>query len=450
MGLMARIAKSFRRRDPFATVSASPWNSWQMARPLSQGEFGTFGPVYACWAIIAQEVSRVPLYHQRYDANGTGKRVTNQAPARVFRNPNQYQTRSDLLLYLVRSLLADGNAYALAVRNNRYEVAALYPINPRRCWPYIDYATGEIYYRVTDAEITAMAQISNVDQWIPARDMLHVRLFTPGHPLVGETPLVAAANSVQSGAAINSHLAAFFTNMSRPSGIIRHPGKLEPVAVSRIKERFQDATTGPNTGAPVVFTEGMEWQQLSLSAVDAELIASAKLSQTQVAQIYRVPPFFLGDLGEAKFSTVESLTRWFINSGLGFYLDHISDSLTKFFDLPPGEEILFDYEKALLHADFKTFMEGLEVGTRSGILSPNEARGFRNLAPVDNGDEPRVQQQLVPLSYGMQLQANPTPAPTLDPDPPSVPVDPEAEKTMYALRVAGHVNALLTRSGMSA
>jgi phage portal protein BeeE len=194
----------------------------------------------------------------------------------------------------------------------------------------------------------------------------------------------------------------------------------------------------------------MEWQQLSLSAVDAELIASAKLSQTQVAQIYRVPPFFLGDLGEAKFSTVESLTRWFINSGLGFYLDHISDSLTKFFDLPPGEEILFDYEKALLHADFKTFMEGLEVGTRSGILSPNEARGFRNLAPVDNGDEPRVQQQLVPLSYGMQLQANPTPAPTLDPDPPSVPVDPEAEKTMYALRVAGHVNALLTRSGMSA
>lgn len=247
---------------------------------------------------------------------------------------------------------------------------------------------------------------------------------TPGHPLIGETPLVAAASSVQSGAAINNHLAAFFTNMSRPSGIIRHPGKLEPVAVTRIKERFQDATTGPNTGAPVVFTEGMEWQQLSLSAVDAELIASAKLSQTQVAQIYRVPPFFLGDLGEAKFATVESLTRWFINSGLGFYLDHISDSLTKFFELPPGEEILFDYESALLRADFKTFMEALEIGTRSGIMSPNEARKLRNLPPVEHGDAPRVQQQLVPLSYGMALEA----APKAEPEP--LPIVEEADRWM--------------------
>jgi HK97 family phage portal protein len=403
---------------------SSPWNWWQLTRPLDQGEFGTFGPVYACWAIIAQEVSRVPLFHQRYDADGTASRVYTQAPARVLRNPNGYQTRSDFLLYLTRSLLADGNAYALAVRNNRFEVSALYPVNPRRCWPYIDYETGGIFYRVSDAEISALSQIDPNDTWVPARDMLHIRLFTPGHPLVGETPLVAAATSVQAGAAINQQMAAFFTNMSRPSGVIRHPGKLEPAAVQRIKERFKDATTGPNVGDPVVFTEGMEWTQLTMSAVDAELIASAKLTQLQVAQIYRVPPFFLGDLSEAKFATVESLTRWFINSGLGFYLDHISDSLTKFFELPAGEEILFDYEKALLHADFKTFMEALEVGTRSGVLSPNEARRFRNLAPVENGDEPRVQQQLVPLSYGMALQPA---APSTPAAPAADPVEPDAD-----------------------
>lgn len=177
MKLFNRIASTFRRRDPggWIITGNQPWNAWQMARPLSQGEFGTYGPVYACWSIIAQEVSRVPLYHQRYDKDGAGSRILNQAPARVFRNPNQYQTRSDLLMFLTRALLADGNAYAYAVRNNRFEVAALYPINPWRCWPYIDQQTGAIYYRLSDSDISALSN-HDADQWIPARDMLHIRL----------------------------------------------------------------------------------------------------------------------------------------------------------------------------------------------------------------------------------------------------------------------------------
>jgi HK97 family phage portal protein len=148
----------------------------------------------------------------------------------------------------------------------------------------------------------------------------------------------------------------------------------------------------------------MEWLPMSMSAVDTELIASAKLSQTQIAQIYRVPPFMLGDMDGTKFATVESMTRWFINSCLGFYLNHISNSLTRIFDLPMGQEIEFDQEGASMRADFKEFMTALGEGTRSAVLSPNEARAKYRLPPVPDGDAPRMQQQMVPLSYGAAMQ----------------------------------------------
>jgi HK97 family phage portal protein len=395
------------------TVQTGPWNSWQMTSQPKHWEPGSYGPVYACWRIISDEISRIALRHAVTAADGSVTFNTSQAPARVFRRPNRYQTQSDFLLYIAYSLLSDGNAYGRIIRNGRFEISEIYPVNPRMCHPHIDMTTGDVYYQVSDSNMRALARVDDFG-WVPERDMLHVRLFTPVHPLIGETPLVAAALSVNAGASINSQVAGFFSNMARPSGIVRTPKTLEPAAVERIKERFRSATSDENIGKPVVLTEGMTWEAMTMNAVDAELIASAKLSQTQVAQIYRVPPFMLGDMEGSKFSTVESMTRWFINSCLGFYLNHISNSLTRSFALPMGEEVEFDQEGASMRADFKEFMTALGEGTRSAVLSPNEARAKYRLPPVADGDVPRMQQQMVPLSYGAAMQP-PSTVPAPDP-----------------------------------
>jgi HK97 family phage portal protein len=390
-----------------------PWNWFQLNSANSQVDFGSFGPVYTCWAIIAQEVSRVPLMHVEID-NNIKRQVLNRAPARVLRQPNTYQTRSDFLLSVVRSLLAEGNFYAFCTRNNRFEVETLHPINPRACWPNLT-EDGDVFYHVTDNESLRLARVGQ-QSWFPARDILHIRLFTPHHPLIGETPLVAALAPVYAGQQINGQVAKFFGNMARPSGIIRHPKQLKPEAARRLKEMFRQASSQERAGDPIVFQEGMEWQSLTMSAVDAELIASYKLTERQVAQIYRVPPHLLGE--DAKFATVEQSTRFFLNSGLGFYLDHISDSLTKFFGLGMGEEILFDYETALLRSDLEARLKALAEGTRGGIYAVNEARAREGLPPVEYGDEPRMQQQMVPLSFGAQMQPNQAPEiPAPEPSP---------------------------------
>ncbi len=415
--------------------------SWFQLGPLEDGfqrnlevdkrHAARFGPVYSCIAILAQELSRIPLTHYRILEDGRREVVTNKAPIRLFRKPNRYQTKSDWILYLMYSLLTEGNAYSLAIRNDRNEIAYTYPMNPWSTKPYI--LDGEVFYRHGNMEDTELAGIEN-DLWIPARDMVHVRVFCPLHPLIGETPIKSVLNPITSGVLINTHNANFFGNMSRPSGVLRHPGALSEEAMQRIKQRFMEITQRHHTGEPVVLQENMEWKPLTMSAVDAELISSYRLSERQIAQVYRVPPFLLGDLEKATFQNVESLSRFFVQSSLGFYINHFENALTAFFNLPPDEHIVFEVEKALLRGDFESRMNAYAKGIQSGVYAPNEARAREYLPPVEYGDDPRVQQQLVPLSYGVNLQPKNSINP--QPDSDSEPTDEEEIAAMLVARKA--------------
>jgi HK97 family phage portal protein len=404
-------------------------DGWQRNISVSARQAERFGPVYTCISILAQELSRIPIVHQRHLPDGRHEAVTNKAPHRVFRKPNIYQTKSDFILYLMRSLLLDGNAYAIAKRNDRFEVESLYPIHPDYIWPYI--VDGEIFYRFTDS---AVADLMDDDKstWFAQRDVLHIRLFTPVHPLVGESPITAALHPAAAGMEINSHTTNFFHNMSRPSGILRHPGALSEPAMQRIKQKFMEITQRAHTGEPIVLQENMDWKQLTMSAVDAELINSYKLTERQVAQVFRVPPFLLGDLEKATFQNVESLARFFVQSALGFYIDHFEDAFTAFFNLPNNEEIWLDVETALLRTDMKERMDAYAKAIQNGVYAPDEARAKEGLPPVEYGDMPRVQQQLVPLSYGVMMTPKGMEQPPVEPVPP----EPEpTEEQMIAARL---------------
>lgn len=385
--------------------SAVPWNAWQIYGGVMPGDadFEHFGPVAACQTIISQDLSRIPLRHIRVEDDGKREVVTNKAPARVFRQPNSYQVKADWVQYMMRSILSDGNSYCYAPRNERNEITAFYPLHPAITYPYLA-ETGEVFYQVSHDPTSVLAGVENV-LWLPDRDVLHIRAATPKHPLMGESPLVAAVYPTISGTEINKHNANFFRNMGRPSGILRHPGKLKEESMKRIKERFKELTTGDKIGEVAILSEGMEWTAMTMTAVDAAVADIYKLSERQIFQIYRVPPFLAGDLDKATFSNIEELIRFYLMSGLAVWENLIEEWLTRFFALPPNERIVFDVEQALLQNDMKSRGEAYAKMIQNAVMSPNEARARENLPPVENGDEPRVQQQLVPLSYGAGLEA---------------------------------------------
>ena len=121
---------------------------------------------------------------------------------------------------------------------------------------------------------------------------------------------------------------------------------------------------------------------------------------------FRVPLQILG-VGAPAGSTEVLMQQW-IASGLGFCLNHIEECIGNFFNLDgqPDEYVEFD-TRALLRSAFAQRVEGYTRGVQGGIFSPNEARAEFEMPAVEAGDEPRVQQQVVPLSAANAIPAMP-------------------------------------------
>jgi HK97 family phage portal protein len=360
--------------------------------------------VEACVGALSQTIASLPLRHLRTLPNG-GTQVVNNSPAtRVLRKPNAYQTRADFILNLVRHEQLSGNGYAGARRGPDGKIISLHPL-PATTQPYVG-ADGSVFYAI-GAGSDPLTPEPTVDRFLPARDVLHTRLHCPSHPLVGESPILAASLAIESANAIGSHLSAFFRNMTRPSGYLSSPKPLKSEQATQLREMWESAYSAENSGRVAVLFDGLEWKPMSITSVDAQLIESYKMTVEDVARVFRVPLAIIGVMGGATYSNTETLIRHWLASGLGYVIEHIELALDALFELPPEEYIAFDVEY-LLRADFAARIEGLVKGVQGGLFSPNEAREKEGLPAVEHGDEPRLQAQVVPLSFAGKVPVAPS------------------------------------------
>jgi phage portal protein BeeE len=179
---------------------------------------------------------------------------------------------------------------------------------------------------------------------------------------------------------------------------------------------------------------GLKFQSMSLSSQDSQIIEAFGMTVESISRVFRVPLQLINSMTGATFNNAEATMRWFLASGMGFLLENIELELSKLFGLPFNERLNFD-TVALLRSDWKTQIETLGEGVLKGIYSPDEARAKVGLGPVPNGAgaEPRVQQQVVPLSAWEQTLSTPAPAPQSQPeDDTEDDTEDDAEMSLYA------------------
>ncbi len=351
----------------------------------------------------------MPGDHWRTNDKGGRDRVTNSALARIIKKPNDYQSISDFLLNLTRGLYSSaGEAFALAIRNDRNEIAEVHLMRNGR--PLIA-EDGSVFYALSGNEI--VERRFDLSAPIPARDVLHVRLHTPRHPLKGEGPIMAAAlDMAMSGAALNQQV-AFYLNQARPSFMLETDQQLTATQTKELRERWDEQTKGENAGGTPILAWGLKAKPVTTSANDGQLAELLKMTEQNIALAFRVPLQVFG-LGNTTFASTEAMMSAWRASGLGFALNHIEEALGQLFNLKgvPDEYVEFD-TKALLRSSFKEMIEALSNGTRR-VMAPNEARKFLDLPEKDGGDQLFVQMQDIPLSMAGKQTAKPAPTPSND------------------------------------
>lgn len=422
LGAAARAAEGAFRPGPYALsdgwLSATAGrflNWWQMGYSL-QPYGQPSAMVEACISAYAQTVAMCPGDHWRKLANGGRDRVANSALSRIMRRPNDYQSISDFLLNLTRRLYEKGEAYALALDNGRGEISELHLMRNGRPLVAED---GSVFYALFGNEIVER----RVDlAWpVPARRVLHVRLHTPRHPLKGESPVLSTAlDMAMAGAALNQQV-AYYLNQARPSFMLETEEKLTAEQTRDLRARWDEQTRGDGAGGTPILTWGLKAKPVGASPRDSQLAELLKMTDQNVALAFRLPLQVLG-LGGTTFASTELLMQSWIASGLGFALNHIEEAFGQLFGLAgyPDEYLELD-TRALLRSAFKDRIEGLRLGVMGGIYSPDEARAAEDLPKVigGHGEMPRVQQQVVPLSYGTDLkppQQTPAAPPANEPD----------------------------------
>lgn len=414
---LSRILPSWKRRAAEGAYRGGPYllfdgwlsatagrltNWWQAGYSLTPyGESGAM--VEACVSAYAQTVAMCPGGHWRKLENGGRERVSTSALSRIIKNPNDYQTMSDWLLNLTRRLYESGESFALAVRNDRGEIAELHLMKQGQPFVAVD---GSIFYGLSGNEI--VERRFDLSYPIPARDVLHVRLHTPRHVLKGESPIVSTVlDRAMAGAALNQQV-SYYLNQARPSFMLETDQQLTIPQIQELREAWDRQTKGENAGGTPILAWGLKAKPVTGTADDGQLADLLKMTDQNVALAFRMPLQVLG-LGGTTFASTELLMQSWIASGLGFTLNHIEETMGKLFGLKglPDEYLEFDTNE-LLRSAFKDRIEAYARAVISGIFAPDEARDEFDKAAVrgGHGAMPRVQQQVVPLSYGTDLKPN--------------------------------------------
>lgn len=364
-------------------------------RNLSGGGHTHNTTVAACVTAYSWALAAVGIQHVKKHENGEIEVLDNSAAARCLRYPNAYQTQSDFVISLVGHLLYHGNTYAWAKRNGRYEIAELHPIHGKARRAIMASDGDGLYYDVRGD--WGINWDYNADALVPSRDVFHVKLYPHNSLLHGESPITNAALSAQIGTTIQASSASFLRNMSRPSGVLTTEAVLTQTQTQELRARWNEQSAKMNQGNVPILGGNMKWVPMSISANDAQIIATYNVSVLDIARVFRIPPALIGIENAGAATGIESLINQWRATGLMFIAEHIERSLERLFELPADEEFRFDLDN-LARSAFAEKITALTQAIQHGAMAPNEARRELGLKAVEFGDDVRVQAQAVPLS----------------------------------------------------
>lgn len=345
---------------------------------------------YACVMQTARAISLCPAEHKRLD-DGRMVTVTTSPASRLLRYPNAYQTWSQFIFNVVALKGFEGEAFVVITRDDRFAPNGLHLMPRGTCSPYVENSSGEVFYAVGDNPLIPGGQ----QYMVPARDVIHFRDYCPRHPLIGESPIKAAALALGVNVALAGHQAMFFSQMSRPSGVLSTDMILTRAQIQELRKAFDDQAAGLNSGKVPILGGGLKFSAMGISSQDAQLIEAQRMSVEEVARVYGIPLALVGD-PSAPASNTEALINFWLATSLGSTLENLETSLERAFGLPLDEHIEFDVD-TLLRTDLKTRMEAYAKAVQGGIYSPDEARAKENLPKVKGGDMVFMQRQMTPV-----------------------------------------------------
>ena len=336
--------------------------------------------VFACVRLIAESIGMLPLILYRRLERGKERATNNPLYSLLHDLPNPELTPMELYENLGGHLAMWGNAYCEIEYDNAGHRRAVWPLRPDRMSVGI----------MDNERVYTYSLPSGESVTLPRWRVWHVRGWGTD-AWVGKSPIALARESVGLTLATEEYGSRFFSNDSRPGGVLVHPGKLSPEASKRLKTSWETAHGGlSNKHRVAVLEEGIDWKQIGISPEDAQFLDTRKFQELEICQVYRVPPHMIGitDRSTSWGTGIEQMGIGFVSFTLMPYLQRISQSVTRDLLTPLERREYFaeHLTAALERGDLQARYNAYSTGRNGGWLSVNDIREMENKNAVEGGD----------------------------------------------------------------
>lgn len=399
-------------REPFS-------GAWQQNVEWSPDTVLAFHAVYACVTLIANDIGKLPQRLMALEDDGIWSETTSAAFSPVLRRPNRYQNHLQFKQWWITSKLIRGNAYALKERDARGVVVRLYLLDPCRVQVLVA-PDGSIFYQLSQDNLTG---IMDGGITVPASEIIHDRMNCLFHPLCGTSPIFACGAAANIGLTIQSNSSNFFGNGSNISGVLTAPGPISDSTAARAKTYWETEFTGQNAGKVAILGDGLKFEPMRMTSVDAQLIEQLKWTAEVVCSTFHVPPFKIGIGAMPTYQNAEILNQIYYDSCLQILIEEYEACMDQGLGLEAkvdGRQMGIELDlDVLLRMDSATQVKMLAESVQGSLRTINEARNKLGLPPVDGGEAIWSQQQNWPISELAKRPAEAlSPAPVVTPDPP--------------------------------
>lgn len=359
-----------------ATILDRPRSSFKTAKPVSFDSAMTLSAVFACVKILVESVATLPLQMFQLKSDGTRVQVKDHDVIRLLYNkPNRYQTRVEFFEQLMLNLVA-GNSYIKKDYIGK-KLVSLQVIN-----------TGSVDASIRDDGTPLYkCKIGNKTVEYTDKEIWHIKLFGTG--FVGMSPIAYGAQSIGIGLAGSDKTSRLMSNGAKPTGALKTEKYLKKEQRDALRGELDILINGDD-GDLAVLEGNMQFEQISLTPADLELIEIRKMSVEEACRFFGVNPIliFSTDSSTTWGSGIEQLVDGFHKFGLRPYLERIEESARiHLLQRHEWDEYEFEFKtKDLLRASYLERIKSNKDRILSGQASPYQVQMEEGETPDPNSN----------------------------------------------------------------
>lgn len=343
--------------------------------------------VTACVSLLADMIAKLPIYLYQETKNGPKEITDHPAAFLIGKYPSQLHTSFELRQLMETGKGLGGNGYARVFRDQYFVPRAIEWLQPCDVEP-------ELVDRQGGGKFIGY-KVRGESEMLNRYDVIHVRGISRDG-ICGISPVRTMRENIGTALAQTSAAGSLIRNGAKFSGFLHSDQILGDDIIDRASKEFNANYSGAHNAGRIPVLNGLfKFTAINgMTMADAQFIESRRFELQEVARIYRIPPFMIGDsTASTTWGTgIEQQTLGFLNFCLDPHLVSWEQSLglTLLTDEEQRKGYFFQFDRdELANVSLEARANFWEKMRNIGVMSGNDIRAKMGepLLPAEIGDD---------------------------------------------------------------